>query len=136
MISVDVNERPVEADRALIERDQRSDVKCIRLRNAHRNRFTSFLIKRRARSAKKAVEIIAAGNSVFHLERGGCLPRRSLGGGGAIFRYFNKCDKEIQDAVAQLLYVSVLISRSFVSVNGDPLIDGFAVELFFFASRF
>ena len=51
----------------------------------------------------------------------------------AIFRYFNKCDKEIQDAVAQLLYVSVLISRSFVSVNGDPLIDGFAVEIFFFA---
>src|SRR5437762_1628299 len=101
MISVNVYQRSIEADCAFVKRDQLADGECIGFRNTYRDRFASFFIKRRARSAEKSMQIIAAGNVTLHFERGGRLPRRSLTaspartGGGSIFRDLDECDKEI-----------------------------------------
>ena len=69
------------------------------------------------------MQIITAGNAVLHFES------RAI----TILRHFNERQEKIQNAVAQLLHVSVLIGRSFVSVNGDALIHSLAVEIFLFA---
>ena len=117
MISVDVNERAIESNRAFVKRDQGADVERTCAGNAYRDRFASFFVKRGARSAQKSMQIIAAGYFGFDLERGTI----------SIFRDFNECDKKIQDAVAQLLHVGVLIGRSLVSINCDSLIHSLAI---------
>src|ERR1700730_18734127 len=119
MIRVDVRERPIETDRPFVERDQCAHVKCVHLGNAHRHRFASTFVECRARSAEKSLQIIAAGNSLFYFE-----PSST-----SIFTHLNEGDEKIQNTVAQLLHISVLIGRAFVSVNRDALMDDISVEI-------
>src|SRR5262249_14293923 len=123
MIGVDVDQRAVKANRAFVERDQRADAERVRLWNAHRDRFASFFVKRGPRPAEKSVQIISAGYAGLNIE----------GRAVAILRDFNEGDKKIQDAVAQLLNVRVLVSRALVSVNRDSLINSFSIEVLLLA---
>src|SRR5260370_21280728 len=85
MVGVDVNERSVKANRAFLKRDQCANVDYVSFRNAHLNRFASFLVKRGAASTKKPMQVISAGNCGLDLERGTM----------AILRHCIKRDKEM-----------------------------------------
>ncbi len=69
MIGIDVYQRPVEPNRAFVERDQCTDIERIRLWNVYRDRLPIFFIERRPCAAKKTVEVIAAGYSGLDFKR-------------------------------------------------------------------
>ena len=99
IVGVDIDQRSIEAHRALIHCDQRADVKRVHFRDAHRDRFASALIKRASCPAQKSMEIIAAGKAIFDAQR--CpMP---------ILVNLDKGHEKIQDTVTQLLDVGVLI---------------------------
>nr|GME17471.1 hypothetical protein Iba_scaffold18886CG0010 [Ipomoea batatas] len=54
---------------------------------------------------------------------------------GPITQYFNKCHKEIVHTLSQLLDLRMLICASFVSIDCDPLIHLYVIEIKFFAKR-
>src|SRR5205823_5381438 len=93
MISVDVDERSIETDRTLVQRNQRSNVEFVHFRDAHGDQFTSALIKSAACPAQESLKIIAAGDAVFHVK----------GHTMSIFANLDESDEKIQNTVAQLL---------------------------------
>lgn len=48
---------------------------------------------------------------------------------------FDEGGKEIRNAIAKLLDVGVLVSRSFVAVGRDALVDGVPIEVESFSER-
>src|SRR5690348_6013270 len=123
MVGVNIDEGAVKSDRSLIERDQCANAEGVCLGNGNSDRFTILLVKSSAGPTKKSVKVIAAGNAGFDIKS------RFV----SVFCDFDECDKEIQHAITQLLNVSVLISRAFVPVNRNALMDDVAVEVFLFA---
>jgi len=104
MVGVHVHERAVKPNRAFVERDQCTDVKCIDLWNAERDRIALAFVKRRARATKKSLQIIAARYASFDLK----FFR------GASFRTSIKVAKKIRHPIAQLLHIGMLVGRAFV----------------------
>src|SRR5437899_2546318 len=91
MVGVDVNQRAVETDGAVVERDQLAVVECVRCRTAPRDPFTFHVITRVARTPPKTRLLVAPGNIVSPSKS------RTI----ALRRHFNKRDKETHNAIAQ-----------------------------------
>src|ERR1051326_5647547 len=102
MVSIDVDQRTIKTNRAFVERDQRTEVKLVDLRQADRDRFSSALVKGGTGASEEPVEIIAARNSRLDLERFSIGTR-------PVARHLDKCNKEIQNSVSKLLNVCMLI---------------------------
>src|SRR5439155_3232192 len=123
IVGVDVNQRAVKAHCPLVQRDQCSEITRVHLENANRDGFAPTLVERASRPAQKPLKIIAACDAVLNFE-----PLTA-----PIFAHFDERDEKIQDAVAQLLNISVLIGRAFVAVNSNTLVHSLAIEVLFFA---
>ena len=123
MIGVDIDERSVESNGPLIKRDQRTNIKRIHFRNGDRDRVTPVFVEGRAGPAKEALKIISARHAFFDFEFFA----------SAIFSHLQKRGEKVGHAIAQLLHVSMLIGRSLVSVNCDPLMDNVAVVVLLLA---
>src|SRR6476659_5190259 len=108
---------------AFVERDQRSDVKSINLRNAERDRVAPVLVERGPGAAEEPLQVIAARHALFDFE---ATAR-------AILSHLDERDEEIRNAIAQLLDVGVLIGRAFVAVNRDALMHDIPGEILLFA---
>jgi len=72
-----------------------------------------------AGSAQKSVQIIPAGEIACYFYRRG----------RAVLLHFNEGDEKIQNTIAQLLHIGMLISRAFVAINRDSLMHNFAVAI-------
>ena len=68
------------------------------------------LHQRRSCSLQEAIEIVAGPGPID----GGNIC--------GIIEGFDECDKEVVDAIAQLLNVGVLIGGTFISINSNPLV--------------
>src|ERR1700726_4943371 len=68
MVRIDINQRSVKADCALVQSDQSTDRKWRYSINANGNRFPILFEKGRAGTAQKSLKVIATGNPRFHLE--------------------------------------------------------------------
>ena len=71
------------------------------------------------------MKIIAAGNSVFDLDRRAA----------PVLVNFDESYEEIQHAVAQLLDISVLICGALIAVNRNSLMHHVSTEVLFFSQR-
>ena len=54
----------------------------------------------------------------------------------SILLHFNEGHEKIQDAVAQLLHVRMLIGRALVAVNRNALVHNLSIKVPFFSQRF
>src|SRR4051812_9237155 len=116
MVGIDVNQAGVESDRALVQPNQDANIKRSHFRDRNRDRFAAAVIESGTGSAQKPLQIIPARHSLFDLE-----PPRV-----PVLLHLNESDEEIQDAVAQLLDVCMLVGRTLVPVNRDALMDDVA----------
>src|SRR5205823_3943903 len=94
-------------------------------RNADSDRFASALIERGTCPAQKSVKIIATGHPILYFKR------RAI----SIFTHLDEGNKKIQNAVAQLLHIGMLVGRAFVAINGNALMNNFSIEILFFSQR-
>src|ERR1700719_2320531 len=99
MVRIDVNQRSVKADGALIQSDQSTHRKWRYSINANGNRFPIPFEKGRASTAQKSLKVIATGNPRLHLEASAIASGIHL----------NECNEEITHTVSELLNISMMI---------------------------
>ena len=126
MVRVNVHERGVKTNRALVQGDQHSDIESIDAIDCECDRFTPVLPECLAGSKVEAAEIICGSNARFYLDRPAFPPSQD----------FDKRDEKIVHAVTQLLNVRVLVGRTLVPVNSDSLVYHVPVQIPLFPDRF
>src|SRR4030095_2895236 len=109
----------VETNRTFIQRDKSPYRERTHIWHTNGDRFALVFKQSLAGSAQKPVQIIPATKIILYLHRRN----------GAVLLHFNEGDKEIQNAIAQLLHVGMLISRSFIAINRDSLMHNFAFAI-------
>ena len=119
IVSINVYQRTVKADGTFIQGDQCPDRERTHIWHANGDGFALLFEQSLAGPTQKPVQIIATAKIVLYFHRRG----------RAVLLHFNKGDKEIENAIAQLLHIGMLISRSFIAINGDSLMHNFAVAV-------
>ena len=79
-----------------------------------------------ARAEVKALQEIAASDAGFDLEGGVGL---------TVLEHLDEGEEEIVHALAQLLYIGVLVGRALVAVDSETLVDDVAGEVELLAER-
>ena len=125
MVGVDVDERGVEADRPLEERDQRADRPGVDAVHGDGQALAVVVGERLASAEQEPVQVVA-----------GRDPGLDFDTVAAVFQDADERREEVVDAVAELLHVGMLISRALVAEDVDPLIDALAVQVEPLAERF
>ena len=126
MIGVHVDQARVKTHRPLKERDEHAHGKRRDLADDERDGFATVLVQRLPRAEQEAREIIPRRHARLHGQR------RAV----PVPQHLDEGDEEIVQAVAQLLHVGVLVSRTFVAVHGQALVHHLAVEIQLLAQRF
>jgi len=127
VVGVDPDEKGVEADRPLEERHERAERTRRDLLDRDRHRAASLLGQRLARPEEEAVEIVARGDVLLDGERGEAF--------APVFQDLDERREEVRDPLAELLDERVLIGRSLVPVDGDPLVDRVPREVLLLPER-
>src|SRR5262249_49110422 len=125
VIGVDVDERRVKPNRPLEERDEQADAERAHFAESEGDALPALLVKRLPRAEQETAEKVAAGDALLNLN---ASP-------GAVLQHLDEQREEIQHPFAQLLHVSVLVGRTLVAVDSQPLVHRFAIEIELLAER-
>ena len=123
VVGVDVDQRSVEGDGALEEGDELAESAGVDLWDGDGDGAAAAFVEGFAGSTEEALQEVGGGDAGLDFDGVTCASLADFDEGG----------EEVVDAVAELLDVGVLVGGAFVSVNGDPLVYFFAVEIELFS---